>query len=37
VREVRIPSPQLKQKRRKLFNFFEEDERWVVNLLILPV
>lgn len=27
VREVRIPSPQLKQKRRKLFNFFEEDER----------
>ena len=27
VREVKIPSPQLKQKRRKLFSFFEEDEK----------
>ena len=26
VREVRIAPPQLKAKRRKLFNFFEEDE-----------
>ena len=26
IREVRIPSPQLKPRRRKLFNFFEEDK-----------
>lgn len=25
VREVRIPSPQLKPRKRRLFNFFEED------------